>query len=55
MSNNYRYYAEKTRRPPSSARQATSLRHQLDDLFRVVVRCERMWALEDRIERSLGR
>ena len=54
MSENYRLYAEK-----EAAKRATRmveahpLRPQLDELFRVVRRCERMWAIEERVEKSL--
>ena len=51
MSDNYKVYAQKM-----SARRAFRdrgrLRDQLVELLRVVERCEAMWALEDRIERS---
>ena len=51
MSDNYRLYAQKmTER--RTARDRGLLRGQLDELMRVVRRCEAMWALEDRIERS---
>lgn len=51
MSENYRSYAQKmTER--RAARDRGPLRGQLDELMRVVRRCEAMWALEDRIERS---
>jgi hypothetical protein len=51
MSDNYRLYAQKmTER--RTARDRGPLRGQLDELMRVVRRCEAMWALEDRIERS---
>jgi hypothetical protein len=51
MSENYRYYQDKMR-----ARRAVSagrLYEQWVDLMGVVRRCEQLWALEDRIERSL--
>lgn len=51
MSDNYRFYAQKiTER--RVARDRSPLRRQLEELMRVVQRCEAMWALEDRIERS---
>lgn len=51
MSDNYRFYAMKmserrTRFTPPA------LRRDLEDLFNVVRRCEAMWKLENRIERS---
>ena len=54
MSENYRLYAEKEA-AKRAARMVEShpLRPQLEELFRVVRRCERLWAIEERIERSL--
>jgi hypothetical protein len=51
MSENYKYYAQKLAER-ETARTQGPLRRQLDDLLRVVQRCEAIWALEDRIERS---
>ena len=51
MSENYKYYAQKLAER-QAARNQGPLRNQLEDLLRVVQRCEAMWALEDRIERS---
>ena len=54
MSENYRYYRdrmEEARRARGGSSER--LREQLWDLMRVVSRCERVWALEERIERSL--
>jgi hypothetical protein len=51
MSENYRYYRE--RMEARRAMTAGRLRHQWVDLMAVVGRCEAVWALEDRIERSL--
>jgi hypothetical protein len=51
MSENCRFYVEKMR-----ARRAAlsgSLRSQWIELMAVVSRCEAIWALEERIERSL--
>ena len=52
MSENYRFYTEKTE-ARRRARGAGALRAQLGELMAVVARCERIWAIEDRIERSL--
>jgi hypothetical protein len=57
MSDNYRLYPEKMREQ-KAARDAESqplrdeLRDQLEELFDVVTWCERIWKIEDRIERS---
>jgi hypothetical protein len=50
MSENYRFYRDRMR----TRRDGTGrpLHSQLLDLLAVVARCEAMWALEDRIERS---
>lgn len=54
MSENYRLYAEK-----EAAKRAARiverhpLRPQLEELLHVVRRCERMWAIEERVEKSL--
>jgi hypothetical protein len=54
MSDNYRFYAQKVSEQRAARRSAEpSLRHQLEELLDVVVRCEAIWAIEDRIERSL--
>jgi hypothetical protein len=55
MSDNYRFYAEKTRKRTRSGASVSSPREELDALLAVVQRCERMWALEDRIEGSIRR
>ena len=51
MSDNYKVYAQKTA-ARRAARDSGPLRAHLTELLRVVQRCESMWALEDRIERS---
>lgn len=51
MSENYRFYRERTR--GQKRRAAVRLDLQLEELMEVVRRCEAMWALEDRVERSL--
>ena len=52
MSENCRYYAEKME-ARRLARAARPLSIQLAELLAVVARCEHIWAVEDRIERSL--
>ena len=51
MSDNYKFYAQKMA-DRREIRNRGPLRGQLVELMRVVQRCEAMWALEDRIERS---
>ena len=51
MSDNYKFYAQKMADRRES-RDRGPLRWQLVELMRVVQRCEAMWALEDRIEKS---
>jgi hypothetical protein len=52
MSENCRYYRDKIE-ARRQARAAGPLGDQLTELMAVVKRCEAIWALEDRIERSL--
>jgi hypothetical protein len=51
MSENCRYYRDKME--ARRARTVGRLHDQWVELMDVVRRCERLWALEDRIERSL--
>jgi hypothetical protein len=57
MSDNYRLYPQKMSEQ-KAARDAMSqplrdqLRDQLEELYEVVSWCERIWKIEDRIERS---
>jgi hypothetical protein len=51
MSENCRYYREKME--AKRARAAGELHEQWVELMAVVRRCEHLWAVEDRIERSL--
>lgn len=54
MSDNYRLYAEKeAAKRAARLVEAHPLRLQLEELIRVVRRCERMWAIEERVEKSL--
>lgn len=53
MSNNYRFYAEKEIAKRATRRlEAHPLRDQLADLLDAVQRCERIWSIEERIEKS---
>lgn len=52
MSENCRYYPDRME-AKRQARAAGPLGDQLAELMAVVAWCEAMWALEDRIERSL--
>ena len=51
MSDNYKFYTQKMA-DRREARNRGPLRWQLEELRQVVQRCEAMWALEERIERS---
>lgn len=54
MSENYRLYAEKEAAKRAGREHAVRpLRPQLEELFELVRRCERIWAIEERIEKSL--
>ena len=54
MSDNYRLYAEKEAAKRAARMvEGHPLRPQLEELLQVVRRCERMWALEERVEKSL--
>lgn len=53
MSENYRYYRHKMAARRGGGGASERLREQLWDLMAVVRRCEHLWALEERIERSL--
>lgn len=53
MSENYRLYAQKIAEQRASRRTAAHpLRRELEDLLRAVEWCEKVWAIEDRIEKS---
>ena len=51
MSENCRYYRDKMQ-AKRQARVAGPLSGQLAELLAVVAWCERVWSVEDRIERS---
>jgi hypothetical protein len=55
MSENYRFYTEKLAEARAKRRTDGPLREQLDELFGLVRWCERIWAIEDRIDRDIDR
>jgi len=57
MSDNYRLYQQKMAEARSRKRDAggASLSKQLQEIFDTVRWCERIWAIEERIERETGR
>ena len=55
MSENTRFYQEKMKAKRSRPRVQHSLDSQMLQLLATVMDCERRWALEDRIDRQLGR
>lgn len=54
MSDNYRFYSQRIAASRSRARSG-SLAGQLRDILETVRWCERMWALEDRLDREIER
>lgn len=55
MSENTRFYQQKMEAKRSKPRLRQSLDSQMLQILATVMDCERRWALEDRIERQLGR
>ena len=55
MSENYRFYRQKMTESRSRQRSDGPLSNQLKELFDTVRWCERIWAIEDRIDRESGR
>jgi hypothetical protein len=55
MSENVRFYQQKMAVQRAGRRLNQPLRDQLKEILGVVAECERRWALEDRIERQIGR
>jgi hypothetical protein len=55
MSENVRFYQQKMAVHRAGRRLNRPLRDQLSEILGTVADCERRWALEDRIERSIGR
>jgi hypothetical protein len=53
MSDNYRLYAEKmAERRAARASESAPLHAQLEELYQAIRWCERIWEIEERIERS---
>ncbi|HKW59097.1 MAG TPA: hypothetical protein VJR46_05015 [Candidatus Dormibacteraeota bacterium] len=55
MSDNYRFYRLKVAESRLRQRSGVPLSRQLHELFDTVRWCERIWAIEDRIDRESGR
>jgi hypothetical protein len=55
MSENVRFYRQKMAEQSAGRPRHRPLPDQLREIFAVVADCERRWALEERIERQLGR
>ena len=55
MSENVRFYRQKVDDKRAGRLPTQPLSSQLREIFATVADCERRWALEDRIERQLGR
>ena len=57
MSDNYRLYPQKVAEARSRRRDVSSgaLSRQLREIFDTVRWCERIWAIEERIDRETGR
>jgi hypothetical protein len=55
MSDNYRFYQQKATQARSRRHTDGPLAKQLQELFDVVRWCERVWAIEERIDRESGR
>lgn len=53
VSENYRLYVQKQAANRATRQlELSPLRHQLDELLDVVRQCERIWSIEERIEKS---
>ena len=55
MSENERFYQQKMAELRAGRRQNRPLTEQLREILSAVAECERRWALEERIERQIGR
>ena len=55
MSENVRFYQQKMAELRAGRRLNRPLLPQLREILAAVAECERRWALEDRIEKQLGR
>lgn len=51
MSENYRFYVQKSAEARTAREANRPLSHQMQELLQVVRQCEARWALEDRIGR----
>src|SRR5579872_7469049 len=51
MSENYRFYVQKSAEARTAREANRPLSHQMQELLQVVRECEARWALEDRIGR----
>ncbi len=54
MSDNSRFYLQKMEERRTTRSVKPCLYAQLEEILLVVRRCEKIWALEERIERQLG-
>lgn len=52
MSDNYRMYPLKIAERRESQAVSAELQRHLDEIVETIRRCEAMWALEERIEKS---
>ena len=55
MSENSRFYLQKMEALRATRRVRPCLYAQLEEILLVVRRCEKIWTLEERIERQLDR
>jgi hypothetical protein len=55
MSENVRFYKQKIAEQSAGRRPPRPLSDQVREILATVADCERRWAVEDRIERQLGR
>jgi hypothetical protein len=53
MSENSRFYPEKMDERKAHQEISEGLGRQLDEIFSLIQHCEKMWALEERIEKQL--
>jgi hypothetical protein len=55
VSENYKFYERKMAERRVSRPLNRPLQNQLEEILAVVRQCEATWALEDRIDRQIGR
>ena len=55
MSDNYRLYPQKQAEARTRRQTDGSLSKQVQELFDTIRWCERIWAIEERIDRESGR